>query len=347
MEQGSIRLSLDVSDGIALVSKTEPSPGLLSRPFSQLKAGDDLQLRTVTARFTVAENIDTSGREPVRLSIPIDNAAKEAGPTAQSRTLRDLILDSRQGFWLLVLLAAGFGAAHALTPGHGKTLVAAYLVGERGKVGHAVVLGLVTTLTHTGAVLILAALLLFFFPRTVPGDIQFALGLVGGLLVAGMGLWLLLRRLSGGADHFHFGRHGHHHHHHDHTAYRDRSRRVSTDSAAVSWWGLTVLGISGGIVPCWDAILMLVFAISAQRLWLGLPLLLAFSAGLAAVLVALGIGVVYAKGLASSRWGESRLIRLLPVISAALVMGMGIWLCYESTHQTTVSGNVVSFPSQQ
>jgi ABC-type nickel/cobalt efflux system permease component RcnA len=94
---------------------------------------------------------------------------------------------------------------------------------------------------------------------------------------------------------------------------------------------LVVLGVSGGIVPCWDAILMLGFAISAQRLWLGIPLLLAFSAGLAGVLIVIGIGVVYVKNFASSRWSETRLVRALPLVSALLVTCMGFWLCYEST----------------
>jgi ABC-type nickel/cobalt efflux system permease component RcnA len=98
-----------------------------------------------------------------------------------------------------------------------------------------------------------------------------------------------------------------------------------------------VLGISGGLVPCWDAILMLGFAISAQRLWLGLPLLLAFSAGLAGVLIAIGVAVVYLKGFASSRWGENRLVRALPIISAVLVTAMGLWLCYDSVHANEVS----------
>jgi nickel/cobalt exporter len=211
-------------------------------------------------------------------------------------------------------------------------LVAAYLVGERGTAFHALVLGLVTTLTHTGTVLALAAALLFFFPRAVPADIQFGLGLVGGLLVAGMGAWLLLRRLSGGADHFHIGGGGHHHHHNEHN---------HTHAPHVpGWWGLIVLGVSGGIIPCWDAILMLGFAISAQRLWLGVPLLLAFSAGLAGVLIAIGIGVVYLKGFASSHWAESRAVQGLPIVSAVLVTCLGLWLCYDSTHHRSVPDQV-------
>jgi nickel/cobalt exporter len=232
----------------------------------------------------------------------------------EQHSLLDLLLDPHRGFWVLLLLAAGFGAVHALTPGHGKTLVAAYLIGERGTAWHALLLGLVTTLTHTGAVLLLAVGLLLFFPRAVPADVQAALGLIGGLLIAGMGFWLLLRRLSGGADHIHIG--GGHHHHAD---------QMSTG-------GLIVLGISGGIVPCWDAIAMLGFAISAQRLWLALPLLLAFSAGLAGVLVAIGLAVVYLKGFSGSRWGQGRLFRALPLLSAMMVMLLGLWLCYDSVH---------------
>ena len=106
--------------------------------------------------------------------------------------LLGLLFDTRQGYWLLLALAAAFGAAHALTPGHGKTLVAAYLVGERGTVWHAVVLGLVTTMTHTGMVLILAVALRLF-PDSARRDLQTTLGLASGLLIAGLGFWLLLR----------------------------------------------------------------------------------------------------------------------------------------------------------
>src|SRR5206468_5325108 len=143
------------------------------------------------------------------------------------------------------------------------TLVAAYLVGERGTACHALLLGLITTLSHTGAVLILAALLLYFFPATVPADVQSTLGIVGGLLVAGMGFWLLLRRLSGGADHVHLGD-GHHHHHgpggHHHHPVPAANERVGV-------WGLVLLGISGGIVPCWDAVAILLMAVGSNAIW--------------------------------------------------------------------------------
>jgi ABC-type nickel/cobalt efflux system permease component RcnA len=319
LEEGQIHLCLAGDPSVQITARTEPAPALQARSLSELQPGDDDRLRTVDAQFTATS---AAQRAPVaEAASPVQTATEADG---EAHHLLALLLDTQQGMVVLLGLAALFGAAHALTPGHGKTLVAAYLVGERGTVGHALFLGLVTTITHTGAVLVLAAGLLFFFPRAVPRDVQTALGLTGGLLVAGMGIWLLLRRLSGGADHIHLGGHNHHHH--------GEAAPPVAASGSVAWWNLVVLGVSGGIVPCWDAILMLGFAISAQRLWLGLPLLLAFSAGLAGVLIALGIAVVYAKGFASSQWGESRLVRALPLVSAILVTGMGFWLCYDSVH---------------
>src|SRR5262249_20220669 len=124
-----------------------------------------------------------------------------APSTGKPSKLLHLLLDTNKGVGVLLLLAALFGAAHALTPGHGKALVAAYLVGERGTVGHALVLGAATTISHTWAVLLFAAILALV-PQ-MASAVDALLGLVGGLLVAGMGFWLLLRRLAGQADHVH------------------------------------------------------------------------------------------------------------------------------------------------
>ena len=93
---------------------------------------------------------------------------------------------------------------------------------------------------------------------------------------------------------------------------------------------LIVLGISGGIVPCWDAIALLAMAIGTQQVWLGLPLLLSFSAGLAGVLVLIGVLVVKIKGFGTSRFGERRIIKSLPILSALAVTLLGIWLCVDA-----------------
>jgi ABC-type nickel/cobalt efflux system permease component RcnA len=316
-EDGLIALTCEHDASVKLTAKDEPDRALHAKLLKDLKTGEDARRRVLVARF----------------ALPDERTASAEPPTAEQDapfTLLNLLLDPGRGLWLLLVLAAGFGAVHALTPGHGKTLVAAYLVGERGTVWHALVLGLVTTITHTGTVIALAGGLLILYPDTVPDHIRTVLGLGGGLLIAGLGLWLLLRRLAGQADHVHVGGHFHHDHHDHH--HHDHSHFATEDTNDAGTGRLILLGITGGLIPCWDAIAMFGFAVSAQRVWLALPLLLAFSAGLAGVLIVTGILVVKAKGFAASRWENSRLIQALPLISAFLVTVMGLWLCYDSIH---------------
>jgi nickel/cobalt transporter (NicO) family protein len=319
-----IELTLSAGPGVILRETTAPDKGLWDRPPLERKPGEAERLRTLSATFVLGASSPTSRLVPA--------VRRDAQPPAEReeehpQKLLHLLLDTQRGLVVLLLLAAGFGAVHALTPGHGKTLVAAYLVGERGTVWHALILGMTTTLTHTGAVFVLAVVFLISPPAA--GLIYYVQGLLGGLLITILGLWLLLQRLFGRPDHIHLGGHSHHHHH-EHV-------HVPSDGAAVRWWHLLLLGMRGGLVPCWDAILLLCLAISAGRLWLGVPLLLAFSAGLAGVLVALGVGVVWARNWAVARWGGdermSKLLGALPLVSAAVITALGLWLCYDATHR--------------
>jgi ABC-type nickel/cobalt efflux system permease component RcnA len=320
-EQGRVRLSLDEDENLVIRNRVVPGSLLQARAPADLRPGDDERLRTVAATFRMSGPAVAAAKPPVALPPPAERPAPVRG---EPHSTLLALLDAPHGLGVLIVLATLFGAAHALTPGHGKTLVAAYLVGERGTVWHAIVLGLTTTITHTGAVIILAAGLLWWFPDAAPAWLQTVLGFVGGLLVAGLGLWLLLKRLAGGPDHVHGPGAGHIHN-------RDGTITItSPPQARGKLPQIILLGISGGIVPCWDAIAMLGFAIAAQRLWLGLPLLLAFSAGLAGVLVALGVAVVYAHGRIGARWSDSRVWRMLPLASATMLVVMGLWLCRDS-----------------
>jgi ABC-type nickel/cobalt efflux system permease component RcnA len=320
-EKGAVRMSL-AADGVTLHERTQPDKALLARAAIDLRPGDEDRLRTVAATFEVAGQAAPPG--------PDEPAATAASDTqAPARSLQDLLFQSDLGLWLLLGLAALLGGAHALTPGHGKTLVAAYLVGQRGTVWHAVLLGLVTAITHTGAVLLVAAFLPHLFPGASPASVHAVLAFVGGLLIAGLGFWLLMRRLSGQADHVHlFGGHHEHHHQHGHTHHHH------PPDQPVTLWGLVTLGIAGGIVPCGEAVVLLTLAVQWQRLDLALPLLLAFSAGLAAVLVGVGVGVVWARRWSIDRWGESprvqRITRALPVVSAVVITVLGVWLMYQA-----------------
>jgi ABC-type nickel/cobalt efflux system permease component RcnA len=349
-QAGKVWLSLATLPPVHVLSRKAPSEALQKKQDVvgiDFDPGDETRLRKVEARFTFSAEARAEAAPQV---------TRSSGGPRREPGLVDYLMDPDYAFWMLLVLFAGFGAIHALTPGHGKTLVAAYLVGERGTVWHALFLGLVTTLTHTGMVILIAIGLWWYFPQghfpteSEQNDVEFALGLAGGLVITLLGFWLLLRRLSGKADHFHIGSHGHHHHHdpdhhHGHHGHHHHHPGDHTHdehgnvvplppgNRAVSWWGLLVLGVTGGLIPCWDAVFILIYTVGKNSLWMTLPLLLAFSAGLATVLIAIGMVVVLLKGSASARWGEGRLIRSLPLISAAVVTGLGLWLCYDTVQK--------------
>ncbi len=239
------------------------------------------------------------------------------------------LLDSDVWFVQLLPLAFFFGTIHALQPGHGKTLVAAYLVGERGTVGHALFLGLVTTLTHTAMVFLLAIVVPLIWPGDRP-EVIYALSLTCGIVVVLLSLWLLFRRLGGQADHVHlFG--GHHHHHGDHDHHHHH--HLPEPGSKVGWGALALLGMTGGLVPCVDALALLTATWRPGYLHMGLPLITAFSLGLASVLVLVGVMVVKFKRFAGSRWGEGRVVRSLPIVSALLTLGLGLWMCHDAQRQ--------------
>ncbi len=204
-------------------------------------------------------------------------------------------------------LALFWGAAHALSPGHGKTIVAAYLVGRRGTPWHAALLGLIVTATHTIGVFALGLVTLALSQVFVPDRLYPWLNLVSGLLVVGIGASVLRARFRHARAHAH----GHDHHHHDHT--HDHDRR-----------GLVAVGISGGLLPCPSALVVLLAAIALHRIAFGLVLILAFSLGLALSITCVGLAAVLAKR-AFSRWSfDGRLIKVLPAVSAAVIVVAGL-----------------------
>ncbi len=244
--------------------------------------------------------------------------------TEQARLLQ--ILQASGGGLILALGIAFFlGAAHALTPGHGKTLVAAYLVGSRGTVWDAVYLGSVVTLTHTSSVFILGFLTLYASQHILMDRIYPWLSLVSGLLVLGMGLWLLRSRWRGSAhDRHHDHGHDHHHHHpHGHSHDHGHTHEPLPGSPKVARGHLLSLGISGGLVPCPEAMVVLLMAVSLHKLGLGLVILVAFSLGLAAVLIAIGVAMILSGPLLNRFAPSGRTARLLPIGSAAVVTILG------------------------
>lgn len=307
---GTITLTVeDTADGVEVRGVEAPSPELRGKSPLELKPGEAAKLRRATVTFEIKGLPPVSAPPP---SEPVVTVTGEKPPLWEDLSERGLaaLFDSGYGLGVLLLLAFAFGAAHAFTPGHGKTLVAAYLVGERGTVRHACILGITTTLAHTGSVILVAVILRAVYGDNIPAITAAVLKLIGGLLIFGVGLWLFLQRARGRADHVHLF--GDHHH----------EPKVESKNSILR---VIMLGIGGGVVPCWDAVLLLLVAITAGQLVAAVPLLFAFSAGLASVLVALGVAVVFAHRAGGKAFGERRWFRMLPVASAALLVGLGVW----------------------
>jgi len=223
-------------------------------------------------------------------------------------------LVGRSHLSLLVILASlgaalFWGAAHALSPGHGKTIVTAYLVGRRGTVRHAGLLGLIVTITHTIGVFTLGLVTLALSQFIVPDRLYPWLNLVSGLLVVGIGASVFYSRWR----HRRVHAHGHHHHHHHHHAEPNASFR-----------SLLAVGVSGGLLPCPSALVVLLAAISLHRVAFGLLLIVAFSAGLALTITAIGCAAVLARGAFRRVSLEGPLVRLLPAASALVILAAGL-----------------------
>jgi nickel/cobalt transporter (NicO) family protein len=214
---------------------------------------------------------------------------------------------------ILASLAAAlfWGAAHALSPGHGKTIVTAYLVGQRGTPRHAALLGLIVTITHTIGVFALGLVTLALSQFVVPDRLYPWLNLASGLLVVGIGTSVFLARWR----HRRMHAHGHHHaHHHGHTE----------GSEGPSFRSLLAVGISGGLLPCPSALVVLLAAISLHRVAFGLLLILAFSAGLALSITGIGLVAVLARRAFRRLSFDGPLIRLLPAASALVILAAGL-----------------------
>ena len=273
--------------------------------------------------------------EGVAVSVAPQSTAVHAQNTPRNRFTEMISTQRRLSFWVLftaALISAGLGALHALEPGHGKTVVAAYLVGSRGTAKHAVLLGVVVTAAHTAGVYLLGAATLYASRYVVPEQLYPWLGAISGLSIAGIGVFIFLRHWTGETgEHSHTP--GERHSHWFASVFRPSvSAGPGTGSSrtierALSFRELIILGVTGGIVPCPAALVVLLSAFSLHRIGFGLFLITAFSFGLAAVLVIIGLAMVHAKRAISSRMRTGKIaLRYLPLLSSAfmVVLGVGI-----------------------
>jgi len=280
----------------------------------------------------------------------VTETAEELVPELQERSTQEILLDLVRNpelsflFYIAALLIAlALGALHALTPGHGKTIVSAYLVGSRGTSFHAVVLGAVVTLTHTGSVFLLGILTLAASQYILSTTIIPFLEILSGLLILSLGFYLLWQRIQVWqkpketknkisltpisnkkiSRNIKIQKPNATLHHHG-----DRNLHSHDLPETITWRSLIALGISGGLVPCPDAIAILLVAVAINRIFLGLTLILSFSLGLAIVLIVIGLLMVNSRRIFDRIGFFDRFATTLPVISAVIVIFLGVSLTW-------------------
>ena len=289
--------------GAASVPAKSESDALRTYPSELLRS--PLDVTSATASFTLGSG---PGSPPALDERAAAAAQHERGGFEALVSRGDLSL----GVILLSLLIAAFwGAAHALTPGHGKAIVAGYLVGTKGRPRDAVLLGAIVTVTHTIGVFALGFVTLLLSQFIVPEALYPWLTLASGVLVVGVGasvLWSRARRRGHHHHHTHDHHHGHHHHGHDQIDRR----------------GLLGVGVAAGLLPCPSALVVLLSAIALHRIGFGLALILAFSVGLAATITTIGLIAVLAKRAFSRLTLDGPLVRLLPAASALVILAVGV-----------------------
>ena len=302
--------------------------GMLSTP---------LDVRTATFRYRYGSGTSVSVGAPHGSGG--ESVAISGGAFTDLVTHRDLGL----GFILAAIAIAMFwGAVHALSPGHGKSIVAAYLVGSRGTARHAAFLGLTVTVTHTASIFALGIITLYLSSYILPETLYPWLSVVSGLVVVGMGGSILVRRarrLRASQHHHHSHSHDHDHDHapghaHDHGAHHHHHHgpggHTHEPPAAITVRSMLALGISGGILPCPSALVVMLGAIAVHRVAFGLLLVVAFSIGLAATLTSVGLLVVYARRLVDRVPSSGRLVQAAPTFSAGVITLLGVGLTVQA-----------------
>ncbi len=296
--EGTSRLALRGLDGVAI--KGDGLPGEVAaiaiQPVWQMTDPEERRTRQVVADYAPGSEKQVPAAVPPEKKAPIRSA---------SDGLSRLLDRSRIPVFGLWLIALGLGAAHAIQPGHGKTLVAAASVGEGGGWSRGVILAITITIAHIGGVLAVAAILWATRSTRYP-DINRILAHAAGFIIASVGLWRLGRHLGGYNEH--------------------DAEDATLAGPGLGTRGLIGLGLAGGVVPCWDAVVLIVLAEAVGRIGLGLVLLWAFSTGMALVLVAVGLLAAHLRTWINRNDDEGIWTRRLGLLSGLAVSAIGLYL---------------------
>lgn len=261
----------------------------------------------------------------------------------------DLLQQGAGNAWLFIPSAIVLGALHGLEPGHSKTMMAAFIVAIRGTLGQAALLGLSATVSHTAVVWAVALAGLYIGSHWNPETSEPYFQLVSAVLIVGVAVWMLIRTWREQRREKQAAAHRHHLHHHDHDHYHQHGnhgldvgapgfqdehekahasdiRRRFADRN-VTTGQIVVFGLTGGLIPCPAAITVLLLCLQLREFTLGIALVLCFSIGLAAVMVATGAAAAIGVRHVGHRWsGFETLARRAPYFSSALIVCVGLYV---------------------
>lgn len=251
---------------------------------------------------------------------------------------------------MIYLTAVGLGALHAFEPGHGKSIIAAYMIGTKGRIWDGIVLGIVATIAHTLSIIILGIAATILAMSFSEDTIHAWFGLISAVLVLTVGIWMLAARLKKDGGHFHFHLFGNHHHHgldHSHNHGHEHSHEQSHDHhqccsshthhdhnhdqiAKRDRSSLLMLGISGGLTPCPAAMTTLLIGIGAGNTMGGLITALFFSLGLGLVMIVIGVTLACAGKYTENISPNPKFTRAMGIISALIITGLGFYTLIHS-----------------
>lgn len=322
--EGTSRLALRGQAGVAIQGDSLPSDvhQISPQPIWLLSDLEERRTKQAEVEFTTPDALAPAPTPAVPIT-RLSPAPMERKPTSQDapapqRTRSGAenrpgtdrltrLFDRRTGVSLLglALIAFGLGAAHSMQPGHGKTLVAATVVANQGSWFRGVLLALITTATHTGSVL-LVALGLWLTRSTQYGSIHAALTFGAGFVIAAIGFWRLGRHLGGYGEH--------------------RDEDPTWDGSASGSRNLLGLGIAGGLIPCWDAVALILVGEAVGRLGTAVLLLIAFGLGMATVLMAVGWTAARCRQLVTAFDGGARAEHWLGIAGSLVLCVLGVYL---------------------
>jgi ABC-type nickel/cobalt efflux system permease component RcnA len=319
-------------DGEAIAGSNVPTDSVSDalRSYPQDLLSSPLRVTSMHASFAPGVSVGATGEN--------DSVADAVRPGVDTSPFASLV--DNQGIVLVLAglaLALAFGAWHALLPGHGKTLMAAYMVGSETKVRQAVAVGSAVAIMHTASVLSLGLLVVTLERTFRPESLYPWLGLLSGVVAIGLGAYLLIGRLTAWSNAHRTRAHEHEHdaadgHVHGHPHADGHVHGLPEGIPLTSRRGMFALALAGGILPSPSALIVMLGAINAHRVGYGIGLILAFSAGLAIALIVVSLGALRARAAMASRlssfWG-----RLVPVLSAGAIVAVGLYLAVRGAIQ--------------